>query len=140
VQGLHLWLVEEAVAPALGQVQGVDRQGPHDQVAAGEAGGQEQLVELLAGVARQRAAGEQVVVGGLVGQDDQAEVLEAAAGDRADAEGGVGGDAEGGEVGPAEAGFAAEQQRRARLAGGPRSKAVAAARGGSYGRSPASSL
>jgi hypothetical protein len=57
-------------------------------------------------------AGEQVVVGGLVGQHQQAEVLEAAAGDHADAEGGIGGDPPGGEVGPGRAGLTAEQQPR----------------------------
>jgi hypothetical protein len=93
---------------------------------------------VLAGLAGQCPAGEQVVVGRLVGQDQQAEILEAATVDRADPEGGVCGDAERGEVRPAEARLAAEQQPR-QVARRSRSKAVAAARGGSYGRSPGSS-
>jgi hypothetical protein len=138
VQRLDLRPVDQAVAAALGEVEGVHRQGADDQVPAGQPGGAQEPLQPLAGLPGQGPATEQVVVGGLVGQDEQAQVAEPAPVDRPDPERRVRGDPEGGEVGPAEAGLGAEQQP-GQAAGGPGSKAVAAARGGSYGRSPASS-
>jgi hypothetical protein len=78
VQRRCLWPVDQAVAPALGQVEGVDRQGAEDQVPAGQAGGAQEPLQPLAGLPGQGPATEQVVVGGLVGQDEQAQVAEPA--------------------------------------------------------------
>src|SRR5262249_1419403 len=80
-----------------------------DQVAPGQAGGLQEPLKPLAGLAGQRPPGEGVVIRPLVGEDEQAEPLEAPPVDRPHAERRVRGDPEGVEAGPAEAPLATGQ-------------------------------
>ena len=132
--------------PDLGRVDGgvdarlvvaecVDGQDAQDAVALGHPGGGEERLQALAGLARRGAHREQVVVRLLVGEHQDARMVEASPEDRPGAERRIAPQPEGVEVGPGETGLAALQEG-GELRPGPRSKSPCARRGGSHARSP----
>src|SRR5690349_5505464 len=100
MEGADLCVIDDRVPRRGGEVQRVDRDRADDQVALRQARSPQDPLQPLAGLAGERAAREHVVLRRLVGEDDEAELLEAAAIDRTDAERWMQSDAEPREVGP----------------------------------------